>query len=37
MRMRRQSVALASLLATRLRLTFSSMLDKRTPQNGAVA
>ena len=33
-RMHRQSVALAASLATRLRLTPSSKLDKRTPTDG---
>ena len=33
-RTHRQSVALAASLATRLRLTPSSKLDKRTPTDG---
>jgi hypothetical protein len=33
-RMHRQAVALAASLATRLRLTPSSKLDKRTPTDG---
>ena len=33
-RMHRQSVALAASLATRLRLTPSSRIDKRTPVDG---
>jgi hypothetical protein len=33
-RLHRQSVALAASLATRLRLTPSSKLDKRTPTDG---